>query len=212
MKLYDYYRSSSCYRVRIALNYKGIEYAYRAVDLTKAVQHEASYADLNPMKEIPSIVTEKGEVIAQSVAICLWLDRTYKSKSLFPEDALGMSQVLQFCENINAGIHPIQNLKVRQELTKQFNATPADVEKWCAYWIERGFQSLEKSLSKTSGKFAFGDSVTAADMFLVPQVYNARRYKLDLTPFPNIVNVDKNANELEAFKKAHPTLQPDTPK
>ncbi len=211
LTLYSYYQSSAAYRVRIALYFKGLNFDYKTVDLMKSGQHEASYSEVNPMKQVPTLVTESGDQIGQSMAIFLWLDRHSKMNPLFPEDPLQMAQVVQFCENINSGIHPIQNLNVRQELEKRFKASPEMREEWCAHWIARGFEGCEKFLARTSKKYCFGNEITAADMFLVPQVFNARRYKVDLSPFPNIVRVDANLTSLDVFKKAHPSVQPDTP-
>ena len=212
LTLYSYYQSSAAYRVRIALHHKGLNFDYKAINLVSSGQHEASYFEVNAMKQVPTLVTEDGDHLGQSMAIFLWLDRHSRVNPLFPEDAFEMSRVVQFCENINSGIHPVQNLNVRQELEKRFKAGPDAVSDWCAYWIARGFESCEKFLKKSAGKFCFGDHVSAADMFLVPQVFNARRFKVDLTPFPTIVRVDTTASVLEAFKKAHPSVQPDAPK
>jgi maleylacetoacetate isomerase/maleylpyruvate isomerase len=211
LTLYSYYQSSAAYRVRIALYHKGLAFEYRAVDLSSGAQLEASYLRVNPMAEIPSLVFD-GAVIAQSMAIFLWLDRKFRTRFLFPEDPEEMAAVVQFCESVNAGIHPVQNLKVRKELEKRFGASVEAREEWCRHWIERGFEGLEKMLARSAGRFCFGDSVTAADMFLVPQVFNARRYKVDLSHFPLIVRVDIACAELEAFQRAHPSVQPDTPK
>jgi maleylacetoacetate isomerase len=212
LTLYSFHASSAAYRVRIALNFKALDYTYRAVDLLKAEQHEASYLEFNPAGEVPTLVTADGTRLGQSMAIFLWLDKSFPSRPLFPVEPNAMAAVAQFCENINSGIHPIQNLKVRQELERRFRQSEAQRGEWCAYWIDRGFVALEKTLAKTAGKYCFGDVVTAADMFLVPQVVNARRFKVDLAKFPNIVRVDRAACELDVFKRAHPSVQPDFPK
>ena len=212
LTLYSYYQSSAAYRVRIALNYKGLNFEYKAVDITKGGQHEASYSDLNEMEQVPTLIGENGEKIAQSMAIFLWLDRYSRINPLFPDDPLQMAHVVQFCENINSGIHPIQNLNVRKELEKRFGASPEVREQWCAYWISRGFEGCEKFLKKSSGEFCFGNQVTAADMFLVPQVFNARRYKVDMSLFPTIAQIDARLVQIDAFKRGHPGLQPDAPK
>ncbi len=212
LTLYSYYQSSASYRVRIALHHKGLNFEHKTVDLVKSGQHEASYSDLNEMKQVPTLITEFGDRLGQSMAIFLWLDRHSRVNPMFPDDFTQMAQIVQFCENINSGIHPLQNLNVRQELEKQYNFDNEAREKWCAYWIARGFEGCEKFLKKTSKKYCFGNDVTAADMFLVPQVFNARRYKVDMTPFPLITRIDAALVELDAFKKAHPSAQPDAPK
>lgn len=211
LTLYSYFQSSAAWRVRIALHFKGLNFEYKPVNLVSSGQHEASYSDVNPMKQVPTLVTEFGEQIGQSMAIFLWLDRHSRVNPMFPDDFTQMSKIIQFCENINSGIHPLQNLNVRQELERKYKFTPEAVSGWCAYWIARGFESCEKSLKRSAGKYCFGDEITAADMYLVPQVYNARRFKVDLTPFPTIVRIDALASNVEAFKKAHPSVQPDSP-
>jgi len=209
LTLYSYYQSSAAYRVRCALYFKGLDFEYKSVDLTANQQYDEAYSDVNPMNQVPTLVLEDGTVIAQSMAIFLWLDRVYPKKLLFPENANSMARVVQFCENINSGIHPVQNLRVRKDLEKKFGASKEAQAAWSAEVIERGFQSLERILEKTSGKYCFENTITAADMFLVPQVFNARRYRVDLARFPRITSVDQNCMGLDFFKKAHPSAQPD---
>ncbi len=209
LTLYSFYRSSAAYRVRIALNAKGLDYKYVAVDLTASGQREASYAELNLMEQVPTLVTPNGRSLGQSMAIFLWLDKTYKNNPLFPSDADDFASMIQFCENINSGIHPIQNLAVRQKLQSSYQVDTTGQDKWCAHWIDVGFKSIEKYLARTAGQYCFGDSVTAADMFLIPQVVNAYRFKVNMSQFPTIDKIDKACMELEIFKKAQPSQQPD---
>jgi maleylacetoacetate isomerase len=213
LTLYSYFQSSASYRVRIALHHKGLPFEYRGINLRGAGDHnKTEYRDLNPMGEIPTLViTENGkdQILSQSMAIFLYLDTFDSRKRLFPQDPFLSAKLVQFCENINAGIHPVQNLKVRQYLATRYKADEKEVETWCAHWIARGFQAIEKTLNATAGKYCFGDEITAADMFLVPQAFNAHRYKVDMAPFPKILEVEKNCLELEAFKKSIPSAQPD---
>jgi len=209
--LYSYFRSSASYRARIALYLKKIPFEYRAVNLMSdgGEQYKGDYWKYNPMKELPCLVDGERR-IAQSMAILQYVDEKWSEPRLFPKENFEKSKVIQFCENINAGIQPLQNLKVLKELEKRFKADQAAKEEWMVHWISRGLESLELMLAETSKDFCFGNSLTAADVLLVPQVYNARRYKVDLSKLPNLVRVDKNCCELEAFKKAHPSAQPDS--
>jgi maleylacetoacetate isomerase len=208
--LYNYFRSSASYRVRIALELKNLKYEYRAVQLIKdgGEHNQASYRELNPMGEV-ALLIHKGARVGQSMAILLYLDDCYPTPPLFPKDPLAKAQVVQFCENINSGIHPIQNLKVLQELEKRFGIDQTGKDSWAGHWIQEGFKSLEKILKQSAGKYCFGNEVTAADCYLVPQFLNAHRFKLDVSPFPNISRICEAALATEAFKKAHPDHQPD---
>lgn len=210
IKFYSYFRSSAAFRVRIALNLKKIGYEYVPVHLTKGggEQNQDSYSAINSMKEIPSIEID-GKILSQSMAILGFLDAKFPEPRLFPEDPFLRAQVIQFSENVNAGIHPVQNLKVLQELEKRFGCDQAAKNSWAGYWIERGFRSLEAFLKKSSGIYVFGDQLTAADLFLVPQVFNAIRYKVDMAPFPKIQGVHDQCMKQDAFLKAQPSAQPD---
>lgn len=210
--LYSYFRSSAAFRVRTALQLKGISYEYRAVHLVNdgGEQNKGEYGALNPMNEVPCLV-HKGNVIGQSVAIIEYLDAVWPKPRLYPADPYRAALVRQAVENVNAGIHPIQNLKVLNELEKRFGLDQAGKSEWASYWIARGFSSIEKFLAKNAGKFSIGDEVTAADLYLVPQVLNARRFSVDLDPYPTIQRVEAACLALEAFSNAHPRNQPDTP-
>jgi maleylacetoacetate isomerase len=208
--LYSFFNSSAAYRVRIALHHKKLDFEYRAVHLIEngGEQNKTEFQLLNPMAEVPTLV-HKNRALSQSMAILLYLDSEFSNVPLFSSDSFLKAQMIQFCEMINSGIHPIQNLKVRQELGKRFGLSADGQASWCAYWIERGFGAIEKSLEKTAGTYCFNDQVSAADMFLIPQVFNARRYQVDLTRFPLIKSVDEACAKLTAFQKAHPSQQPD---
>jgi maleylacetoacetate isomerase len=212
--LYSYWRSSCSWRVRVALNMKKIRYEYVAKHLVKAEQLSSEYAEKNPSRELPTLEID-GLCLNQSMAIIQYLDETRSGgelPSLFPSTPEGRYQVRRICDIIGTGIQPIQNLrvllKVMQFKEDKDEKTKAKIA-WGKHWIDLGFQSLEKALSQTAGKYCVGDSVTAADLFLVPQVYNANRFKVDMSKFPIISRIDKALNELEDFKNAHPSQMPD---
>jgi len=210
--LYSYWRSSCAYRVRIALNLKGLAYEYRDVHLVRdgGRQNQESYRALNPMSQVPCLI-HQDRVLTQSLAIVAYLDRLQQIPPLFPGDPFAAARVLAFCELINAGIQPLQNLRVLQELAGRFGAGEEDKAEWSRFWMARGFAAMETQLQETAGKFCFGDEVSAADCFLVPQLYTARRYELELTAFPTIIRFEKNCFELAAFRDAVPERQPDAP-
>ena len=208
LTLYGYFRSSASYRVRIALGFKQLKYQYEAVHLLKDQQLSEEFVKLNPMGEVPCLI-HSGRAIAQSMAIFQYLEDVFGGPKLFPRDPFLKAQVIQFCENINAGIHPVQNRKVQAALGIRFQANADQKKDWAAYWIHRGFISLEKILSLTAGTYCFGGQPTSADMFLIPQVFNAERFGVPLTEFPNIARINKTCLALDFFQIAHPSEQPD---
>lgn len=211
MVLYSYWRSSCSWRVRIALNLKGIKYEYKAKHLVKSggEQLQPEYAGMNPMKEVPTLV-HNGFVLGQSFAIVDYLEDISPEVPLFPKDSKLRAKARQLAEIVNSGIQPIQNLRV----LLMVKAKLGDKEKvaWGNYWIGYGFQAFEKIVSETAGKYCVGDTVTVADVFLIPQIYNARRFKVDLTPFPTILRIEKELEKIEAFQNAHPDKMPDAQK
>lgn len=209
--LYSYFRSSCSYRVRIALNYKGIDYEYRPVHLVKdgGEQLKESYLKLNPKGEVPFYVD--GDVgISQSMAILMFLEEKYPEKKLLPKDPLKRAHCIQLCELINSGIQPIQNLKVLKYLVNELGQEEGVKAKWANYWITEGFISLENFLKDLSGTYSIGNELSLADCFLVPQVYNAERFKVDMDRFPHIKKINENCLKLECFQKADPANQPDS--
>lgn len=210
--LHNYFRSSTSYRVRIALNWKDLNYDYQAVHLLAdgGQQHRPEYLKLNPQGEVPTLI-HKGRAIAQSFAIIEYLDEIHPSPPLFPKDAFGRAKVRQMCENINCFIHTLGNLKVQQFLEKRYGLDASKKEEWVGHWTHQGLTATEKLLSEFSGKYSFGDEVSAMDCFLVPQVFSAERFKVDLSKYENLRRINENCLQLEAFKKAHPSRQPDTP-
>lgn len=211
MILYSYFRSSAAYRVRIALHLKKIPFEYRPVHLVKdGGQHNKDeYKKLNPMGQVPCLV-DGDLALSQSMAILMYLDRNHPSPRLFPEDAKELAKVIQVCEIVNSGIHPIQNLRVMQYLDEKFAIGADGKAAWAAHWIRAGFEGLEKTLEKYSGAFSVGDTLSAADLFIVPQVFNAHRFKVDMKPFPRLSKIEKKCLEIEAFQQAVPDRQPDS--
>lgn len=208
--LYSYFRSSTAYRARIALHLKNLEFETRAIHLLKNDQHTAEYKRLNPRGEVPTLI-HRGQAVAQSLAVIEYLDEVFPGTKLYPADPLARARVRQFCENINSGMHPLGNLKVTQYLEKKNGYDQPAKEEWSRHWFAPGFEALEAMLSAHAGTYCFGNEVTAADICLVPAIFAARRVKLDFTPYPIAMRVAQAAEELPAFKKAHPFRQPDTP-
>lgn len=210
LKLYSYFRSSASYRVRIALEWKELSYQYESVHLVKGGghQHTSEFRKVNPMGHVPAL-EHNGFLVAESVAIVEYLDRVFPDKPLLPAQAQKRATVLQFCEVINSGIQPLQNLKVGQYLETDFRFSKTDVQKWNQHWIETGLESLERLLEKTAGSFCLGGEVTAADCFLIPQCFASRRFGVKIEKYPTIARIEAQANQLAAFQKAHPEKQPD---
>ena len=210
--LYNYFRSSASYRVRIALALKGIEYEYRAVHLVKdgGEQKREDYLELNAKAEVPTLV-HRGRALAQSVAILLYLEDVQPKPALFPKDPFLKAQVMQACEIINSGIQPLGNLSVLNELEKRCGWDAAAKEDWTTHWMKIGLKAFESYIGKTAGTFCFGNEPTAADAFLVPQFYNALRFRVSVDAFPLATRIYKNCIERPEFIAASPERQPDTP-
>lgn len=213
--LYGYFRSSAAYRVRIALNLKQLECEHKAVNLIPGVSEQKSdaYRAINPQGRVPYFID--GDVkLSQSPAILEYLDEVYPGVPLLPEGAANRAYVRQLASIIACDIHPLNNLAVLGKLKGEFGADDALVKKWYGDWITEGFTALEKivSASTHTGEFCFGDTPGLADLYLVPQMYNARRFNVDTGPFPTLERIDASCNTLEPFIKALPENQPDAPK
>lgn len=208
--LYNYFRSSTSYRARIALHLKNLPFEYRAVHLLKNEQHSPEYKKINPQSEVPSLVHD-GKVIGQSLVIMEYLDEVFGGPKLYPADPFQRARVRQFCENINSFLHPVTNLKVMKELESRFGAGPAAKENWIKHWMGIGLSTLEKILLDSSGAYCFGDRITAADLCLIPALFSARRFNVNLEAYPIIRRVESTCLQHPAFQKAHPSKQPDTP-
>lgn len=209
--LYNYFRSSTSYRTRIALELKELKYEYRPISLLNGEQHSDLYRKLNPIGGVPCLI-HNGQNIAQSFAIIEYLEEAFPTtKPLLPQDPLLRAKIRQFCETINADIHPLQNLKVTKYLETNLNANSDQKAAWLQKWIGEGLAALEKILDSYSGKFCFGDSITVADAFLIPQLFSAERFGVNPAQFKKLKGINDNCLELEAFKRAHPFRQIDTP-
>lgn len=204
MKLFDYYRSSSAYRVRIALHLKGLDYEKVPVNLLTGAQTSNSYKAINPQGRVPTLVD--GELLLiQSPAILEYLDEAYpETLTLLDGDPVRRAYIRSLVNIIACDIHPISNLSVLNYLKENLGADQDTVNAWYSHWIQLGFQAIEDIIADSDGPFLCGQQPTLADVYLVPQVYNSQRVSLDLSTFPRIVAANKAANELEAFRKAHP--------
>jgi maleylacetoacetate isomerase len=211
VKLYDYFRSSAAYRVRIALNLKGLAPERAFVHLAKGEQLAGDYLSVNPQGLVPALVTDDGHVLSQSLAIIDWLDEVHPVPPLLPADPIGRARVRSIALAIACDIHPLNNLRVLNYLSNTLGVTTEQRTGWYKYWIDSGFEALEKRLAADprTGPFCHGPSPSLADVCLVPQVANARRYHVDLSPFPTIVRVDAACAALPAFADAAPARQPD---
>ena len=211
MKLYGYFRSSAAFRARIALNLKGLAYEQEFVHLRKNVQSSPDYLKLNPQGLVPALV-DNGQVFTQSLAIIEYLDETHPNPPLLPKDPAGRARVRALAQVIACDIHPIDNLRVLQFLSKPLGHDAKDVETWFNHWIKKGFDGLEGTLAHDgkAGTYCHGDTPGLADICLVPQVFNAKRYpSLDLAPYPTIMRIFDACLKLPAFDAALPEKQPD---
>jgi maleylacetoacetate isomerase len=211
MKLYDYFRSSAAYRVRIALNLKGLDAQREFVHLVKGQQRADSYLAVNRQGLVPALVTDDSVVLTQSLAIIEWLDEVHRMPPLLPADPFGRARVRAIALAIACDIHPLNNLRVLNYLTNTLGVSDEQKDGWYRYWVDVGFEALEKQLAgdAMTGDFCHGAAPTLADVCLVPQVANARRYKVDLAPYPTVVRIDARCRELPAFAAAAPEKQAD---
>ena len=214
MKLIGYFRSSAAFRVRIALNLKGItvEHAFR--HLRKGEQSTPDYAALNPQKLVPTMVLDSGEVLTQSLAILEYLEETHPEPPILPKDPVGRARVRSLALISAADIHPIQNLRVMAYLREKFDQSEEAAFAWSRHWIETGFDAYEASVAKDrrTGAFSHGDQPTIADLCLVPQVFNAGRFKVDMTRYPTLKRIFDTCMKHPAFDAAQPSKQPDAEK
>ena len=209
MKLYTYFRSSAAYRVRIALNLKGLPYEMAAVHLTKdgGHQHSPEFCAVNPQRRVPALELSNGEVLTQSLAIIEYLDDINPEPPLLPADALTRARVRAIAQTVACDIHPLNNLIVLQYLKRTLKHEQPEIDAWYHHWVIEGFAAIETMIEPSP--YACGAHVTLADICLVPQVYNARRLKVPLDNFPKIVAAEAACLKLAAFDKARPENQPD---
>lgn len=210
IRLHGYFRSSATWRVRIALHHKQLAYQTVPVHLVAngGEQHSDAYRALNPMREVPALEID-GLVLTQSLPILEYLEETRPAHPLLPGIPADRAHARRIAEVINAGIQPVQNLRVLHYVEKTLGAGPEGRQAWAAHWIRLGFEGLEAIVAQTAGTYCVGDAVSIADVCLVPQVYNARRFAVDLTPFPTLVRIEAALVALPAFVAAAPDVQPD---
>lgn len=212
MKLYTFFRSSASYRVRIALNLKGIAYEQAPIHLRRGggEQFGAAYRALNPQALVPTL-EDGGKILTQSLAIIEYLEEKQPQPALLPKDPADKALVRSMAMIVACEVHPIQNLRVLNYVKKEYNQTDEQVNHWAQHWIDLGLSALEEMLAaqQKRGKYCWGDAPTLADICLVPQLGNARRYGCDLSRYPNILSVEKSCMALPAFIDAAPEKQPD---
>lgn len=207
LKLYDYFRSSASFRVRIALNLKGLDYEAIPIHLVNhgGEQFSESFQQINPQSLVPAL-QDGNKILTQSLAIIEYLEETHPSPSLLSGNPFDNALIRSFALTIIADLHPLNNLRVLKYLSNEFKITDDEKTRWYHHWIEKGFEALEKQLKArpSSGDFCFGNHPTLADVCLIPQMYNARRFNCDLSAYPNLVRIDANCQKLEAFMNAFP--------
>jgi maleylacetoacetate isomerase len=204
--LHDYFRSSAAYRVRIALNLKGIDYDSRPVDLRAAEQKSVAYRSLNPQGFVPMLEIDD-HVLTQSLAIIVYLDQNFPEPLLMPADSADQAHVRAMSLSIACDIHPLNNLRVLKYLGSALGVEETKRDTWYRHWINEGLTALEAMAAQRSGSFLFGNSPTLADICLVPQMFNARRFDVPLEAFPTLLRAEASANALPAFANAHPDKQ-----
>jgi len=212
VRLYDYFRSSAAYRVRIALNLKGVAPDERTfVHLRMGGQRAQDYLALNPQGLVPALALDEGAVLTQSLAIVEYLDETHPEPPLLPADPIGRARVRAIALSIACDIHPLDNLRVLNYLIGTLGVAREQKDGWYRYWIDVGFEALEKALAGdvATGRFCHGDAPTLADVCLVPQMANARRFAIDLSPYPTLTRIESACSALPAFAAAAPERQPD---
>ncbi len=210
MQLFDYFRSSASYRVRITLNLKGLDCEQVGVNLLKGEHKGEEHLTRNPQGFVPALALDSSEVLTQSLAIIEYLEEVYPEVAVLPQDAVGRARVRALAQLIACDIHPVDNLRVLKYLTGELGVSEEQKTRWYQHWIEEGFKALETRLSeKETGTFCHGDSPTLADICLAPQIFNAQRFNVDLTPFPRIMAIHQTFEALDAFKDARPENQPD---
>lgn len=209
MLLYDYWRSSASYRLRIALNLKGINYDQLSVHLVKdgGEQHKADYKSKNPQGLVPSLELDDGTILTQSIAILEYLEEAFPEPSILPQNLLERAFARSIAQIISADIHPVNNLRILQYLTKELGVAEEAKTTWYQHWIYKGFDAIEARLGNSP--YCSGNTPSIADICLIPQVYNAQRFNCDLSAYPKITAINETCAKIDAFEKALPENQPD---
>ena len=210
MKLYNFFRSSTSHRLRIALNLKGLPYEYIAVDLRNHAHQSAAFKALNPQGLVPVLV-DGDLALTQSVAILEWLEDRYPTPALLPVDPNDRAHVRALAAVVGCDIHPVNNKRILDTLRASFGADDAAIHRWCGTWIGAGFATLETLLQADAkrGAYCFGNAPTLADVYLIPQIESARRFQVDVSPYPAILAIEQACAQLPAFQRAVPAMQPD---
>jgi maleylpyruvate isomerase len=211
LKLYNFHASSTSYRTRIVLNCKGIAYEYVPVRLDKAEHLGAAYGEINPMRGVPTLETD-GARLYQSSAIIEYLEEVYPEPAMLPKDAVGRARVRAIAAIVGSDMHPVTNLRVRNFVRDNYKQDADGVNAWIHRWNSQGFEAIEAMLRADTARnpgFCYGTTATVADAYLVSHVFSAVRFKTDIAPYPLIRNVVEHCEQLEPFKQAHPSRQPD---
>ncbi len=211
MKLYDYWRSSAAYRMRIVMNLKGLAYEQESVNLVTGENRSAAHLARNPLGLVPALELDDGTLLTQSMAIAEYLEETHPAPALLPADPVARAQARAFCFDISGEMHPLYNLRVRKYLAEELKQSGDVVDAWYAHWTTWGLTALEETAKRLPkrGAFLFGDAPGLAEAFLVPQFYNANRFKIDVSPLTRLNAAFDAVKDLDAFKRAEPEVQPD---
>lgn len=209
-KFYSYFRSSTAYRLRIALNLKGVTPLETVfVNLKDGEQHSQDYKQINPAAAVPAFVLEDGAVLTQSMAMMEWLEEAYPEPALFPEDAVLSAKARAFANVVASDMHPINNLRILQYLTGEMGLQDQQREQWMHHWMHKGFGVLEAMQDGLSVPYCYGKEPSVADICLIPQIYNALRFNIDMKPYTRLMDIYHRALEHPAFNAAQPEKQPD---
>lgn len=209
MKLYNYFRSSASWRVRIGLALKGLDYGYEPVHLVRNEQFAGDFAAQQASHLVPALVLDDGTWLGQSMAILEYLDETHPEPPLLPRDAVGRAQVRALAQDIGCDLHPLNNLRVLRHLKSELGQEQAQVDAWYRHWVAIGLAVVEQKLARMAGTFSVGDTPGLADCLLVPQVYNAQRLACPLDAYPTVMRVNAACLALPAFATTHPDACPD---
>lgn len=208
MKLYSHWRSSTSFRVRAALNLKGFDYEIEPVDLGAGAQGTPAFAQLNPLKGVPALLLDDGTCLTQSLAIIDYLDATRPDPPMLPGDKRARAPVLAAALTIAQEIHPVNNLRVTTYLEREMGQRPESLHKWTLHWMHEGLVAFQAQIAPDA-RYCFGDSPDMADLCLAGQMLNARRWGLDMAPFPRLAEIDARLREVDAIHRALPEFQPD---